>query len=161
MHQYEDFFDLIFENLKKIIFPEEWLTFDNAMPKQELLAIMIVDKLGEITMSQISEQMNMPMSTATGIVDRLVKKSYIQRGRSEFDRRIVAITLTDQGKLFAQNLKTNISTYIKLAYDALNEEERQYLFQIFIKISSAFQNLKAENEKEEDGKNSVMKIEIE
>lgn len=161
MDQYEDFFELIFENLKRIIFPEEWLTLDIEMPKQELFTIMIVDKLGEITMSQISDQMNFPMSTATGIIDRLVKKGYIQRGKSEFDRRIVAITLTDKGRLFAQNLKTNISTYIKMAYDALDEEERQYLFKIFIKISSAFQHFRSENEKDKEKQNSVIKIQIE
>jgi DNA-binding MarR family transcriptional regulator len=127
MYQYEDLFELVFDNLKRIVFPEEWLALDIEMSKQELFSIMIVDRLGEITMSQLSDQMNFPMSTATGIIDRLVKKGYVHRGKSESDRRIVAITLTDKGRAFTQSLRTTISDYIKKAYDSLNEEERQYL----------------------------------
>lgn len=161
MYQYEDLFELVFDNLKRFVFPEEWLAVDLEMSKQDLFSIMIVGRQGETTMSQLSDQMNMPMSTATGIVDRLVKKGYVQRGRSEADRRIVAITLTDKGRTFTEQMKTNISGYIKRAYDALDEEERQYLFRIFSKVTAAFQQIGTDAGKDQDERNQVKKIEIE
>lgn len=48
-----------------------------------------------------------------------------------------------------------------MVYDALNEEERQCLVKIFIKISSAFQQIKADNEKDKNEQNSVIRIPIE
>ncbi|MFZ5351841.1 MAG: MarR family winged helix-turn-helix transcriptional regulator [Bacillota bacterium] len=161
MFTYDDYFDLIFDNIKRIAFPEEWLTIDIEMSKQEIFTIMMADRLGEATMSQISDQMNFPMSTATGIIDRLVKKGYILRGRSETDRRIVTITLTDKGKMFAEDLKTNISDYVKLVYDSLDEEERQYLFRIINKLSNAFGQLVTNGQKDMDKQNSIKRIEIE
>ncbi|HEX9060708.1 MAG TPA: MarR family transcriptional regulator [Clostridia bacterium] len=161
MHQYEDLLQLFFDNLKRIVFPEEWLAVDIEMSKQELFTIIMLDRLGEITMSQLSEQLNFPMSTATGVIDRLVKKGYIERGKSESDRRIVAVSLTEKGRIFTQQLSSIISSYIKRAYDSLDEEERQYLFRIFSKISAAFQKNNDGCEKENINQNQVRKIEIE
>jgi DNA-binding MarR family transcriptional regulator len=161
MYQYEDLFDLVFENLKRIAFPEELLALGIEMSKQELFTIMIVDKFGEITMSQISDQMNFPMSTATGIIDRLVKTGYVQRSKNEADRRVVAIALTDKGRAFAQYVKENISQYIKIAYDALNDEERQSLFGIFNKVIAAFRQIGIDSSKDKIEQNMVKKIEIE
>ena len=41
--------------------------------------MLFVDRYEEIIMSRIAEYINVPMSTATGIVERLVKK-VISRG---------------------------------------------------------------------------------
>ena len=62
--------------------------------------MMTVARLKEATMGQLSDHMNFPMSTATGIVDRLVKKGYIERGKSDSDRRIVVITLSEKGESY-------------------------------------------------------------
>ena len=51
MYQYEDLFGLVFDNLKRIVFPEEWLAIDIEMSKQELFTIMMIDRFGEITMA--------------------------------------------------------------------------------------------------------------
>lgn len=161
MYQYEDLFELVFDNLKRIVFPEEWIAIDIEMPKQELFTIMIIDRFGETTMSQLSDYMSFPMSTATGIIDRLVNKGYLQRSRSESDRRIVVITLSDKGKTFAQNIKSSLLKYIKEVYDSLDEEERHYLFRIINKISAAFQQIKADNDKDMNEQTIVRKIEIE
>lgn len=163
MVQYEDYYELIFDNLRRIAFPEEWLTLDTEMSKQELFTLMVVDKLGEATMSQIADRMSFPMSTATGIVDRLVKKGSLQRGRSESDRRIVAIQLTDRGRQMVDSLKTDITSYVGIVFDALDEDEKQYLIRIvdkaFAAIEKAQQKPDASNEDTAD--RTVRKIQIE
>jgi MarR family transcriptional regulator, organic hydroperoxide resistance regulator len=161
MDQFEDFYELVFENLKRIAFPQEWLAIDISMSKQEVFTMMVADRLKEATMGQLSDQMNFPMSTATGIVDRLVKKGYIKRDKSESDRRIVVISLTEKGKAFIDDLKTNILAYIKKAYDILDEEEKKYLFKIFNKVSSSLQQFTAEVDQDKKDRARVRKIEIE
>jgi DNA-binding MarR family transcriptional regulator len=161
MNPYEEFYELIFGYVKRIAFPEEWLAVDIVMSKQELFTMMTVDRLKEATMSQLSENMNFPMSTATGIVDRLVKKGYVQRGKSESDRRIVIISPTQEGNRFAQNMKAMFLTYIKRAYDALNGEERETLFRIVDKITDSFRRMNAENERGVKERTVIRKIDIE
>ena len=131
---YSELFDLILDNLKKAIFPEEWLDIDLALSKHEIFTMMQLERKGEITMTQLAEYVNVSMSTATGIVDRLVKNGYLSRNRTETDRRIVMITLTDKAKNLIADIKTIGTNYLTLVGDSLTEEERAFLYRIFTKI---------------------------
>ena len=51
-----------------------------------------------IIMKDIADELGVPMSTATGIVDKLVQKGYLKRMYSAADRRIVLIDLDTEGK---------------------------------------------------------------
>ena len=133
----EKVLDLVLDNLQKVFFPEEWIQLDLTVSKTELLAMLIVDRYGEVIMSQISDYINAPLSTTTGLVNRLVKNGYLQRERSEEDRRIVAIQLTDKGKSTMTEVKDNIESYLERINEILSAEERQVLFRIFLKIIAA------------------------
>lgn len=50
-----------------------------------------------ISMHELSEKLYLHVSTMTGIVDRLVKRGYIQRERSQEDRRVVRLSVTASG----------------------------------------------------------------
>lgn len=123
--------------MRKVFYPEEWIQLDLTVSKTELLAMLIVDRHGEVIMSQISDYINAPLSTTTGLVNRLVKNGYLQRERSDEDRRIVAIQLTDKGKNMMTEVKDSIESYLERINAILSAEERQVLFQIFMKIIDA------------------------
>jgi DNA-binding MarR family transcriptional regulator len=53
---------------------------------------------GERIMSHLARELMCSMSGATAIVDRLVAKGLVARQRSEQDRRVVSVALTDEGK---------------------------------------------------------------
>lgn len=161
MNPYEEFYELIFGYIKRFAFTEDLLAIDIAMSKQELFTIMAIDKMKEATMGQLSESMNFPMSTATGIVDRLVKKGYVERSRSESDRRIVIISLTEKGSHFAQKMKTMFLSYIKRIDDVLNKEEQEMLFRIVEKILASFRQMNEEIDEDKEKQRQIRKIEIE
>ena len=153
--------DMILDNIKKLFYPEEWLQLDMKMSKFELFAMLVVDRHGEVIMSKISDEINVSMSTATGIVDRLVKKKYLIRERSELDRRIVLIKLTEKGKNTIENLKNSISKYLNRMYEILTEEEIKTIGNIFIKVINVFNSddkIQNQQSKEEP---TIKKIEIE
>ena len=161
MNPYDEFYELIFDYLKRFAFPGEWLAVDIAMSKQELFTMMILDRLKEATMSQLADQMNFPMSTATGIVDRLVKKGYLERSRNETDRRVVVTVLTEKGREFAEKIKSLVFTYAQRAFDALDEEERETAFRIIDKVIASFQKYNEETRQTDAEKSKVRKITIE
>jgi MarR family transcriptional regulator, organic hydroperoxide resistance regulator len=140
----EKILDLVLDNLPKVFFPEEWIQLDLTVSKTELLAMLIVDRYGEVIMSQISDYLNAPLSTTTGLVNRLVKNGYLQRERSEEDRRIVAIQLTDQGKSMMAEVKASLESYLERIKEVLSAEERQYILQIFLKIINALSRKEVE-----------------
>lgn len=51
-----------------------------------------------ISLTELASMSSTDPPTVSGIVDRLVKAGLIRRERSQVDRRVVEITLTDQGR---------------------------------------------------------------
>jgi MarR family transcriptional regulator, organic hydroperoxide resistance regulator len=153
-------YDMAIDALRKVLYPEEWINLDLSLSKSEIFALLQADRNGEIIMSQIADYINIPMSTATGLIERLVKKGYIERLRSESDRRIVTIRLTDAGKKLTNDLKDTVKGYIQLIYDCLSNEERDLLFGIITKVTNIITSSKKKDETGSEG-SGIKKIEIE
>lgn len=65
----------------------------------EIHTIEAVGLYGTKTMSEVSMELGITMGTLTTAVDKLIKKGYMERSRSDSDRRIVNVNLTNRGKL--------------------------------------------------------------
>jgi DNA-binding MarR family transcriptional regulator len=135
MPEFNELYDVAIDTLKKILYPEEWIAIDATMSKTELFTLLQLDRNGEIMMSQMADYINIPMSTATGLVERLVRKGYVERVRSEEDRRIVTIRLTEEGKLLTENIKKTITGYLEYVFKELTEEEGELVKKIFLKVT--------------------------
>lgn len=160
-YSYDDLTGLLINNMKKVFCPEEWIKLDLAFSKIELFAILLVDRYGEIIMSQLADYTDIPMSTATGIIDRLVKNGYLKRERSDADRRIVTLQLTVKGKEYAERFKAILSGYIERIFSALDEDEKALLHKVFLKAFEVLAQEKAKEEAACGGNQQVKKIEIE
>lgn len=57
-----------------------------------------VQRNGEMTMSQLAEVLNVSLSSATGLIDRIVERGFIERNRVPTDRRIVLVRVTAAGE---------------------------------------------------------------
>lgn len=161
MLEIDDIVDLVIENVKKLFFPEEWINLDLKFSKSEIFALLFLDKRHEVTMTELVEYINSPMSTATGIVDRLVRNGYVKRDRGEMDRRIVILKLTEDGNRFIKNLKDIISQYLDMVLNDLTEEEKEFLTHIVIKIVKNLQRKLDDNIVEDKNMNTIKKINIE
>jgi MarR family transcriptional regulator, organic hydroperoxide resistance regulator len=160
MFDYNEISDLLFENLKKVFFPEEWLRLDMKFSKSEIFTMLLIDKRKEITMTELAEFIHSPMSTATGIIDRLVKNGYIKRDRSEQDRRIVVLMLAEKGAQEITRLKNLISEYAGRVAEGLTQEEMQVLTGIVRKVIRVLNTEFTEGPNEKEEGNAVQKIEI-
>lgn len=68
----------------------------NEISKYDLALVGLIGKKGEVIMREIAEYLDVPFSTATGVVDKLVKKKILKRVNSEIDRRTVKVGLTSK-----------------------------------------------------------------
>ncbi len=157
--EYDEIFDLFFENIKQLFFPENWLQMDLKFSKLEIFSMLYIDKQHEITMTEIAESIQSPMSTANGVIERLVKKGYVERDRSDSDRRIVVLRLTEDGSRLIVGFKETISAYLKIALAELSEEEVKTIMEILLKVVRGMQKRFAEEQKPESAE--LKKIVIE
>jgi DNA-binding MarR family transcriptional regulator len=61
--------------------------------------LFTLQRRGEMTMSQLADYLNVSLSNATGLIDRLEERGYIERDRVATDRRIVLVRVTAAGEL--------------------------------------------------------------
>ncbi len=64
----------------------------------QLNILYLLHRSGEMTMSRLAEGLNVSMSNATGLIDRMEERGFIERTGVPEDRRIVVVGLTDSGR---------------------------------------------------------------
>lgn len=102
--------------------------------KPEIRIIEILGKRGSMKMTEVADQARLSVSTVTGIMDSLVEKSLVDRTRSDEDRRIVRVELTEQGlKIYAQALAIRLRM-VRGMLGSLNNREQETLIELFSKI---------------------------
>jgi DNA-binding MarR family transcriptional regulator len=63
-----------------------------------LHAMSVLERHGEMTMSGLAETLDMSLSNATGLVDRMEERGLIERYRVPGDRRVVMVRITERGR---------------------------------------------------------------
>ena len=104
-----------------------------ALTHQEEKVIKVLAQQGPCIMRQIAEHLGLAMSTATGIVDRLVQKGLVDRERSEEDRRIVQVKLTDGGHKVFEIEKQKYMDFCRYMLTSLTREEQATLLDLIRK----------------------------
>ncbi len=64
----------------------------------QLIILREIQQAGEITASDISKAISVSQATVTGILDRLEKRGYLVRKKSDRDRRRVLVKITSAGE---------------------------------------------------------------
>lgn len=58
----------------------------------------MLDRHGELTMSRIAELLDVSDSNATGLIDRMEERGFVERFRDPNDRRVVLVRVSEQGR---------------------------------------------------------------
>ena len=115
--------------------------------KQELSLIGFVGNEEAVIMRDISNFLDVPYSTTTGIVDKLVDKGYLLRYNSVQDRRSVMVSLsTEKGKNLYDLYTDMRSTLGERILGQLNKSDRSELVNLMGKVLSNLNNQTVEEE---------------
>ncbi len=83
---------------------------DLTIPQISIMMILFKEK--RLKLSEISKKMSLANSTVSGIIDRLEKNQIVRRIRSEEDKRIVYIELTNKAEEFKSNMHNTVNHYL-------------------------------------------------
>jgi DNA-binding MarR family transcriptional regulator len=101
----------------------------------------IIQPRKKVTMGELSNTLSVPLSTATRITNWLVDKGYIQRLHDPQDRRVVLVTLTDEGIQLHGIIQQYIDERVKSIFSRLTTEEKTILFALIKKVVSALKEV--------------------
>lgn len=86
-------------------------------------------------MRELADRANVAVSTATGVVDKLVQKGLAHRERVDEDRRVVRVALSDEGRVVYDAIMEVHMTFSREMLAALNPDEREILLVLMRKIA--------------------------
>jgi DNA-binding MarR family transcriptional regulator len=94
--------DQVFEAIVYLYTESRRLTKELARRAQltgpQLTVLKILETLGDLSLSELSDRIRAQNSTVTGIIDRMEREGLVVRARSTEDRRVVHIQLTDKAR---------------------------------------------------------------
>ncbi len=113
---------------RELMFKLNPTIFRSELTMTQLTALQYICHTPNITLKELADRLVIAQSTASELVDRLVKMKYIERKISPEDRRKITLNLSNKGKKFIeQHIKENETFFEKLLKQIPIEEQREYL----------------------------------
>lgn len=91
-------------------------------------------------MSSVARSLGVTTGTLTIAVNSLVKKGYVERARSEEDRRVVLVSLSEKGKRAYLHHRQFHEQMIEAIVEELSEEEQAVLEKALVKLDRFFRS---------------------
>lgn len=139
-----------------LFFPDKWLEMLSDYSKNDFMALILIYRNGEVTMTDIAEYIKAPLNTATGVVARLEKRGVVLRQRSAQDRRVVTVALTGKGMMEIREVWTQVNALFSDIMAEVDKEEASVVLRVLDKSIGV---LNARMKKDEPRR--INKIEIE
>lgn len=110
----------------------------NDISVTEIHTIEAIGMYSSKTMSEVAAILDITVGTLTIAINHLVRKGYVQRNKSEEDRRMVYISLTKRGKLAYRIHQKFHSDMVKATIQGLTEDEEKLLIMSLDKLNHFF-----------------------
>ena len=99
----------------------------NDLSITEMHTIEAIGMYKKKTSSEVAKELSITVGTLTVAINNLVKKGYVERLRSEDDRRVVKLGLTKKGKLLFRVHQHFHREMVKNILKGMEQEEEQAL----------------------------------
>ena len=90
---------------------------------KEMHTIDVIGKFPEATPSKVSKELMVTLGTVTTSLNNLERKGYVERIRSDQDRRVVSLHLTKNGRLVYRLHKRCHNAMVEKIIDGMSSEE--------------------------------------
>jgi MarR family transcriptional regulator, organic hydroperoxide resistance regulator len=107
----------------------------------QLTVLKLLEGVGDMSLSELSDRIRAQNSTVTGIIDRMEREELVTRVRSTEDRRVVHIRLTDKGAKIANEIAVEPMEIFRGALESLSPGEMRELIKLLTKIARRVQSI--------------------
>lgn len=141
MPSYKSLNELLIKLFNKILTIEEKMLITDKFKDISVNDMHIIEVIGlNVTknMSSVAKQLSITVGTLTIAINNLVKKGYVNRVRSEKDRRVVLLSLSNKGKKAFLHHANFHKELINETIKNLNEEEIDVFIKALTNINNYF-----------------------
>lgn len=131
-----------FDGISRVFAAMESFSGNASISKPEILALETISREEGLMMSDLGNRLDISLSTATGIIDRLINKKLVKRERNGEDRRIVRVMLTNKGKKTNQEYQEQKKEIFGRMLGTLEPEEQREFINFLEKIAGSIKQEK-------------------
>ena len=145
MERYDVFHDILVNLFQEIMDIEEKALITAEFKNISVNDMHIIEAIGTgepKNMSTVAKLMSVTVGTLTIAINNLVKKGYVSRVRSEEDRRVVLIFLTEKGKRAYQHHREFHDGKVKALVEGLDEGQQKILVKSLLNLRTFFDSYK-------------------
>lgn len=145
MERYDVFHDILVNLFQEIMDIEEKALITAEFKNISVNDMHIIEAIGmgePKNMSTVAKLMSVTVGTLTIAINNLVKKGYVSRVRSEEDRRVVLIFLTEKGKRAYQHHREFHDGMVKALVEGLDEGQQKILVKSLLNLRTFFNSYK-------------------
>ena len=100
----------------------------------DLRAVRVLARQGEVPISRCGDELGVPRSTITNLVDRLERSGLVARRYSETDRRVTLVALTRAGHEAVEDVQAIRSSKVAAYLLALEPEAQEQLAELLERL---------------------------
>ena len=120
--------------MREIAKKQDTFLMNSDLPVPGLLVLDLLREQDAATMSEISKVLHLSMSSATGIIDKMIEQGYVSRERSEEDRRVVNVILAEKGSKAAKDVNKERVDMMNDLYAVLTDNEQEEYIRLLKKV---------------------------
>jgi len=102
----------------------------------QLTVLRLVAESGPMRATDVAREIGLSASSVTGLVDRLESEGFIERRRSQEDRREVSVVLTDEARRMLDEAQDRIVNEVERLFAPLSDEELDTITRLIAKLVS-------------------------
>ncbi|MEQ8190241.1 MAG: MarR family transcriptional regulator [Candidatus Eremiobacterota bacterium] len=102
----------------------------------QLNVLMFLESRERARMKEIGEELGIKPSSATNLVDRLIKSDLIERSSVPDDRRVVEVSLTEKGKEVIEEVRKVDNQHWEKMLVKIDEREYEEILRVVKKLDN-------------------------
>ena len=108
--------------------------------ERELALLRAVAREGPMISRELGGRFGVPVSTMTGLIDRMEKKGLVRRVRGRRDRRAIELEATPAGTLVLREHARGMETIARGMLETLGERDQQALIAVLRRVRQGFES---------------------
>ena len=141
MNSYETVNDVLVKLFNEIMDVEERALITSEYKDISVNDMHVIEAIGirePKNMSKVARAVSVTVGTLTIAINHLVKKGYVERSRSEEDRRVVLVSLSEKGEKAYFHHRMFHEKMVMEILDGMDEKETEVLTEALTKLQKFF-----------------------
>lgn len=133
LDEFKVLLDNFFYGIKQVVYHAKT---DTSLAEGQIFLLHILWERGTCKVSDIASRLGLTAGAVTAMTDKLTQMELIKRERSEEDRRVVWVSITDAGRQVIERIKKNRFEHVREKFKNLSEEDLIRTIGVFEKLNA-------------------------